>query len=368
MIRKILIAIFLVYTLIWLIIAYTVKNNIVNIVKDAQTDNIKLSYSQVRISGFPLYMRINLVDPKIKFIDHINSKEISAKKMKFLFDFSFQKADMVFGDQIKQQENFADKLIEYDVNSKENIILSVKLNKPLYKLLSKDWLRSIESIQWNNKLLVVNHENKEIFNIIDLAFLIKNEKSQNDSQNSEGDKNLAVQLSLLYDSAEDFLNFKKAKLDLDSLINIASNPTIGENFIKNLTINHLIFSSEDNSQVNLTGSLGFFVRHLPKGKLFFEVTNYHKVVDKLIPNNLLLPKEMIKTLIEKAANSSLSEIVKSDFNEPNFGKIGTYEKIKFDIEFSDKGINIGSINLIEFNSENNDKINDTPEESIDIIN
>lgn len=359
MIRKILIAVFLLYTLIWLLAAYTAKNNIVNIVNNLGKDNIKLSYSQVRISGFPFHMRINLVDPKIQFIDHINSKEILVERIKFLVDFSFQKVDIVFGGEIKQQENFGDKLIEYDVNSKENIVLLVKLNKPLYKISSKDGLRSIKSVQCNNKLLVVNHENKEVFNIADFAFLINNKKSQDG-------EDLAVQLSLSYNSAEDFLSFKKAKLDLDSLIHIANSPTKEGDLINNLTINRFIFSSEDNSQVNLTGSLGFFNSKSPKGKLFFEVTNYHKLVDKLVPNNSLLPKEMIKILVEKAVNSSSSERVKLDSDE-----IVTHEKIKFDIEFSDKGINMGPVNLIEFDSENNGKINDLPndlsEKSSDIV-
>jgi hypothetical protein len=69
---------------------------------------------------------------------------------------------------------------------------------------------------------------------------------------------------------------------------------------------------------------------------------------------------MIKNVVEKAVNSSSPPAVKADDNE-----LSTYEKIKFDVEFSDNGINIGSVNLLEFKLENNDKSDiDRQEESL----
>jgi hypothetical protein len=107
----------------------------------------------------------------------------------------------------------------------------------------------------------------------------------------------------------------------------------------------------------LVGFLQFFDSKLPKGKLSFELTNYHDIIDKLIPNNLLLPRKMVKTIIEKAVDSSLFGVVKTDDNE-----LATYEKVKFDIEFSDNDIHIGSINLLEFKLEDS-KIDETIEEN-----
>lgn len=340
MIRKILLFICLTYTIIWFAIAYTIKSNIVSTIHNSETDNIKISYSQIKFSGFPSRLQISLVEPKIKFIDHVDFKEISAEKMTFLFDFSFKKANLILGQTIKQQENFGGKLIEYSVQSKEDIAALVKFNKPIYRLSSGDNLKSIvKLLQVNNKLLSIIQEDKEIFNISDLTFLINKAKSQDG-------EDIALQLRLSYAAEENFLNFKTAQLDLATLINIATDQGKDINYIKNLNIDRLVFSCDDNSQIALIGFLQFFESNLPKGKLSFELTNHHDIIDKLIPNNLLLPKKMIKAIIEKVANSSVSEVVKTDDSE-----VANYEKVKFDIEFSDNGIHIGSINLLEFKLE-----------------
>jgi hypothetical protein len=172
-----------------------------------------------------------------------------------------------------------------------------------------------------------------------LFFLINKAKFQDG-------ENIDLQLRLSYAAGEDFLNFKTAQLDLATLINIAIDQSKDTNSIRNLNIDRLVFSCDDNAQVALVGFLQFFDSNLPKGKLSFELTNYHDIIDKLIPNNLLLPKKMLRAIIEKAANSSVPEMVKRDDNE-----VATYEKVKFDIDFSDNGIHIGSINLLEFKLE-----------------
>lgn len=81
MIRKILLFICLAYTIIWFAIAYTIKSNVVSTINNSETDNIKISYSQIKISGFPSRLQISLIDPKIKFIEHVNSKELSTEKI-----------------------------------------------------------------------------------------------------------------------------------------------------------------------------------------------------------------------------------------------------------------------------------------------
>ncbi|MCC8397819.1 MAG: hypothetical protein LN569_00600 [Rickettsia endosymbiont of Labidopullus appendiculatus] len=351
MIRKILLFICLTYTIVWFAVAYTIKSNMVSTIHNSETDNIKISYSQIKFSGFPSHLQISLIDPKIKFIDHVDFKEISAEQMTFLFDFSFKKANLILGQTIKQQENFGSKLIEYSVQSKEDIAALVKFNKPIY-MSSGDSLKSIvKFLQVNNKLLSVIQQNKEIFNISDLVFLINKAKFQDG-------EDIDLQLRLSYAAGEDFLNFKTAQLDLATLINIATDQGKDISYIKNLNIDRLIFSCDDNAQIALIGFLQFFDSNLPKGKLSFELTNYHDIIDKLIPNNLLLPKKMLRAIIEKAANSSVSEMVKTDDNE-----VATYEKVKFDIDFSDNGIHIGAINLLEFKLEDSKVNADEPLEN-----
>ncbi len=58
----------------------------------------------------------------------------------------------------------------------------------------------------------------------------------------------------------------------------------------------------------------------------------------MIPDNLLLPMKVIKDIFKKFVNSYVSDINKTDANE----------KVKFTIAFSDNGVHMGSVNLLEF--------------------
>jgi hypothetical protein len=346
-IRKILFFVVLVYTALWFSVAYTIKSNLINTINNSETDNFKVSYSQIKVFGFPTRLQIGIMNPKIKFINHINSEEISAEKIILLPNFNFKTAKLSLGQEVKQENNFNNTSTQYNIQSKEDILVQIEFNKPLYRLSDRDSIKSIiKFLQVNNNLLNVISDNKEIFNIADLSCSISKTKSLND-------EDVAIQLHLLYDSKEDFFSFKSAKLDLSTLINIASDQNHEINTIRNLKIDHLILACDNDSQIDLVGSLRFVDSKLPQGKLSFELVNYHGIIDKLMPNNLIIPKKMLKTIIEKYVKLSLAEAVKTDDNE-----VSTYEKIKFDIEFSDNGIHIGSMNLLEFKLGTDDQLED----------
>lgn len=338
MIRKILLGIVLIYTAAWFSIAYTLKSNVVDLIKRSETDNIKITYNQVNVSGFPTRWHIKLLEPKIQLISGLNSREISTPAMTFVVHFSLKKVLLTFGNEIKRQDVFPDKSTEYSVRSGEDIEFLIKLNKPLYKLSNTDKLQSIiKSLQLDNKSLSIIEQGKEVSNIADLSLFIKRIITGSN-------ENIALQLRFLYTGQEQLWNFKKAKLDLATVINMVADQSNQEIIVKDFSINHLNLVCDDTDALELSGALEFFQNKLPLGKLSFELTNYHDVVDKLMSNNPIIPKNMVKHLIEKAVKSSVSEDVKTDD-----GEISTYEKIKFDINFTDNGIQIGTINLRELN-------------------
>ncbi len=201
MIRKILLFIAIIYSIVWFIIAYTIQGNIINSIKNLETDNIKISYNQIKFFGFPKHLRIRLVNPKVKFINHVNSKLISAEQITFLFDFSFKKVSLILEKAINQQKSFDSKSIGYSIHSEKDITALIKFNKPVYRLSHGDNIKSIiKCIQINNKLLSIIQESKEVFNIADLFFLINKIKSK------DGD-NIALQLRLLYFCPTKILKF-----------------------------------------------------------------------------------------------------------------------------------------------------------------
>lgn len=353
MIRKILVSIFLLYILIWFAIAHIIKSNIINSINNLQTDNIKISYSQVKVSGFPGCLSINLLEPKIKLIGHANSKEISTDQVMFTPDFSFKKANITLGNNVKQVESFDEKQVEYIVQSNDLIAGLVKFNKPIYSFSKADNLRSmVKFLEVNNKNLSVIHENKERFKISDLNLLVNKTKNVEDNE-------MFIKAHLLYSSEENLLNFKKAELDLSMLAEIIEDQEKKTNSLKNININHLKFLCDDSAEIYLTGGLQLFKDSLPNGKLSFELTDYHKLVDKLIPSNWLLPRKIIKMLIDKVLVLPGTEIIKVEGQN-----LEPYEKIKLEINFSSKGIFIGSTNLLEFKLENNDNQQDRNQEEI----
>ncbi|MFV9936596.1 MAG: hypothetical protein AB8U84_05320, partial [Rickettsia endosymbiont of Haemaphysalis japonica] len=227
----------------------------------------------------------------------------------------------------------------YDVHSDDDIKGIGKFNKPLYKISKDDNLKEIlKSIQLNNKALLIFKDNQEIFKINDLAFLIR-------KQNLASEENISLFLNMNYYSEKEILNFKNANLDIAASLKFAED---GEDsaILQNFNIERFIFTCDNDSKVNLNGALQLFANKLPKGKLYFELENYNSIVDKLLPNNIIFSKKIIKTIIAKAINKASDSQLNTEQNDSN-SAYNNIEKAKFNIEFSDKGINIGSINLLE---------------------
>ncbi|WP_341787027.1 hypothetical protein [Rickettsia endosymbiont of Cantharis rufa] len=339
MIRKILLFVFLAFTIAWFAIAYTIKNNVVSLIKNSESDNLKISYNAVRFSGYPFNWKIIVTDPKLKLIDHVNSKEFISKNIVLDIAFSTKKATLNFGPFIREADNYGDKTFTYDVRSNDDINGIGKFNKPLYKISKNDNLKDVlKSIQLNNKALLIFKDDQEIFKINDLALFIR-------KQNLASEENISLFLNVNYASKKDIFNFKNADLDIAAFLKFVED---GEDsaLLQNFTVERFIFTCDNDSKVNLNGALQFFANKLPEGKLSFELENYNSIVDKLLPNNIIFSKKIIKTIITKAIHKASDEGLNIDQTDVN-SAYNNIEKAKFDIEFSDKGINIGSINLLE---------------------
>lgn len=351
MIRKIIIFVFLAFTIVWFAVAYTIKNNVINLIKNSESDNLKISYNAVKFSGYPFNWKITILDPKIKLIDHVNSKEFSSENIILGVAFSTKKATLNFGSYVKETDNYGDKTHIYDLRSDQGIKGIGKFNKPLYKISKDDDLKEVlKSIQVDNKSLLIFKDDLEIFKINDLAFFIA-------KKNLAESENISLVLNMNYDSDTDIANFKNANLETAASLSFVPD---GEDsaILQNFNVERFIFICDHDSKINLNGGLKFFANKLPQGKLSFELENYNSIIDKLLPNNIIFSKKLIKAIIAKAVNKVSDESLALDqkgsdqtvdqkgSNDLN-PDYNTIEKAEFDIEFSDKGINIGSINLLE---------------------
>ena len=81
MIRRIILYISLSFITFWFTGVYLIKYRVAALIKNSGSDNIKLSYDDIRVSGFPSRWEIRIIAPKVTFIDSINSRELSSKSL-----------------------------------------------------------------------------------------------------------------------------------------------------------------------------------------------------------------------------------------------------------------------------------------------
>jgi hypothetical protein len=89
----------------------------------------------------------------------------------------------------------------------------------------------------------------------------------------------------------------------------------------------------DNASCDLKGFVALARNSLPQGKISVELVDYENLVDILLPDDFIFSKPYVKRFIAKAAAIEFS-------NEAT-------NKVNFDVEFSNKGISLGRVNLRE---------------------
>ena len=97
MIRKIALALVVLFVLTWIVLAHFAKSKIVSFVNNSQTDNIKISYSDASIAGFPFGFQVRFASPKITIIDQAISREIASDYLNCSFSYKLGNAKLDFG-------------------------------------------------------------------------------------------------------------------------------------------------------------------------------------------------------------------------------------------------------------------------------
>jgi len=345
-----------VFVVIWFSVAHILKSKVLVFIKNSESDNVKISYSKIQVSGFPNLWKIQVLDPIITLVDHKNSKELSSKELICIFDLSFKKARLNFGHEIKHKQDFVDQTKIHIINSSQEIEFLIKFNQALFSISNQDNLYdSVKFLKINNDLLSVNHQNQKIFDLSNL-FFIANKSLVAENENVRITFHAFYNKTLLHaNDLEDnllekpefsnkpnnlysFLNFDKVNLNIDTTINfIHSKNNVNQRIIKDFDINHMNLIFED-SKINVTGLIEFLKNSNPEGKLFVMINNYNKAIDKLLANNPFISKSKLKRTILQMADLSVDELNQIDLENIN--------DIKFDIEFSNYGIKLGKIKLI----------------------
>ncbi len=325
MIRKILFFIILVFTITWFAIAYTIKNNVVNLIKTLGSDDVKISYDHIQISGYPaMSWDVHIFDPKITINTDSGSTELFTEKLSLITDASFKKLSVVFSENIKQINALGGKTLEYALGDKFK--LAVKFNKQLYRLSRKDRLSNLlKNIDLKTDMISVTRDEEELFVISDLSLL-------SHRKIISGTENISSEIHLSYNSQQEFFDFKTAKLDLLAHYNF--NQLKKKDY--DIIIEMLNFASDDAS-IALNGNVQIKDR-IPNGKLHFSAINYNEIVDKLLPQNSFIPTKLIKLVLRQALLASL----KHNVDNPSSAPTTIPQDVKFTLSFSKDGIKINS--------------------------
>jgi hypothetical protein len=335
-IRKILLSIGLSFSIAWFTGAYLIKSKVVLLIRNTESDNVKLSYSDIKVSGFPTVWKIDLIEPKIIFINSVNSKEVSIKELTCLFDFSLKKAKIIIVKELKYKQNLDDEKTEYSIHLGKDTETLIKINKPIYNVSTTDNIDTVvKSIKLKSNLLSFIYDDKEMFNITDLIFALnKNHHNENED--------ILVTLQASYKNQDNLLNFNSANLYFDGVfsVNVISNLP---RYINSLKVNQLNLAFED-SKIGLNGAVEFLKGKFPQGKFAINLHNYDDIINNVIPDRFIIPRPILKKLIEKIATKNSDGVDQA--NNP-----ASVNTIEFDLGFSDNGINIDSVNLLDFKVE-----------------
>ncbi|WPX98727.1 hypothetical protein Megpolyxen_00570 [Candidatus Megaera polyxenophila] len=330
MIRKIALAFIILFVVSWMALAHFARFKVISFINNSQTDNVKISYTDSSISGFPFGWKVRFVSPKITIIDQDTSREIYSDYMDCTFDYKFGKAELNFGKNLYYNSASEEPSPAYKINSEQNIIGFVDFVDVLYKIdLSNSLRKLVKSIEVANPYLTIfNINGEELFNLSEFAFKL----SSNLLKDTE---NFSLNLAGNYKSSFSGSNIINASLILDAnyIINVANNTlTEGNNFDHKMEIKHIKISL-DNASCDLTGSVALSRNTRPEGKISVELVDYENLVNILVPDDFIFSKSYVKRFIAKAAAIEFSNIITN--------------KVNFDIEFSDKGFVLGNVNLLE---------------------
>lgn len=338
MIRKIILFITLAFSVLWFAGAYLIKNRVALIIQQLETDNLKISYDKLTISGFPKIWKIEIIGPHIKLIERTSAYDIHVQKLQCSLDSSFKEVKLLFGHDLQYNQSIKDKIRKYTIHATDNIILSFKFDQPLYQLSNYEQLQSyLKSFNTNNKLLIIRDDTHHIFDIKELVISV----IHNFAIDIEG---IVLSLKATYDKVDDKISGTSAPLiNFDAIFK--TRKTVNSDAMHNNTMfvaNDLqvIF---DDAKLRLQGSVNLTKDQLPNGRIFVNLNNYNSIIDSLVPDSLIMSRAALKTLIAKITDHNIN-IDRDDLDKV----FGAQDDVQFDIVLSEKGVNIGSINLLEF--------------------
>ena len=335
MIRKILLLTVVVVVALWLTGAHLIKGKLILAIEDLNSDNIKFSYQDAKLSGFPFNWEVKFLSPKIAIIDQKTLHELSAQEIKFKFDYLMQSVELNLSKLISCRAVQGELAREYQFLSDQDMLVNMSFDESLYFLSSAlQWKKFIASTEFNLPKLTGILDDREIFNLSAIKIISEQERSD------LLDK-IRLKLTGNYNSSVSYLKINKAHLlvDLSYLINKSVfNEEQKPDFERKLEISNASLKF-NNAALDVSGVLKLTRSSLPQGAIDVSMVQYQDVIDTLIPEDFMMSNSHIKKIISKA---TLFDLNNTELNTNN---------VDFKINFSNQGISVGKLNLFELKVE-----------------
>lgn len=330
MIRKILLLCVITTVALWVIGAHIIKGKVLDEANRYSSDNIKFQFKDAKIFGFPFDWKIKLVSPKLTIVNQNGLKEISAEEIVLSFGYSGTSAQVNLGRKIVYNEAHNSILQAHTITSPVDINWDIVFNNSLFFIdTNNNWKEELKSFNSVIPQLSGFLEEKEVFTLGSLKLSSFQEKKDSNI--------LRVKISGDYSSAVNYMKINKAHLLIDlSYHEILENQIEKVDFERKFDLSNFQLKF-DNAALDIKGVLRLSRSSLPNGKVDVAIYQYHEVVDTLIPDDFIFSKSFLKKIISKAAASELN---KDDIGNANFKII-----------FSDKGVTVGKLNLMELQAD-----------------
>jgi len=319
----------------WLAGAHYVKSKLLESLESLESDNIKISYVDAKIGSSPFAWKIIFKEPKITLVNQSSIYEFAAKDAKFYFNYDLSAVRIKFPKDLEYKNISTESSDSYSLVSEKDITTNVIFTEPLYSidtdLLEKKHIKSFDIAISSLKTLF---DNRDIFHIANSQLQF----TQNDVKEID-----EYRLKIKGDYASDVshLTIDKAHLFFDTTYTMRDDHFNSESdfdYDHKLNVHKGIFKF-DNASLSIDGLLKLAKTSLPKGSMNISMSQYQDVVDLLVPEDFMISKSYIKKIIAKATMSSLNKVASND------------DDLQFEINFSDKGVSIGDLNLLELNLE-----------------
>lgn len=335
MIRKTLLFCLVLVAVVWLAGAYYIKSRLLESLGSLENDNIKISYADANIGGSVFAWKIIFKEPKITLVNQSSIHEFSAKKAKFYFNYNLEAVSIKLPSNLEYKNSRAENSDIYSLVSEKAIKTNITFTEPLYFIntafFKKKYIKSLDIAIPVLKTLSNNHG---IFHI---------ENSQLQFTQNDIKKAGEYRLKIKGDYASDVSHLKvnKAHLLFDTTYTIRDNNfNSADDFDYDHKIDiHKSMFKFDNASIGINGVLKLTQTSLPKGAMNVSMAKYQDVVDLVVPEGFVISRSYIKKVIAKATMPSLNKVASND------------DVLKFEVNFSDKGISIGNLNLLELHLE-----------------